>query len=32
PPTAEELGLTVIGFLRDESFNVYTGHARVRGA
>ncbi|NNF87445.1 MAG: formate dehydrogenase accessory sulfurtransferase FdhD [Acidimicrobiia bacterium] len=30
--TAEELGLTVIGFLRDESFNVYTGHARVRGA
>lgn len=29
--TAEELGLTVIGFLRDESFNVYAGHERVGG-
>ncbi len=26
---ADELGLTVIGFLRDESFNVYTGGRRV---
>jgi FdhD protein len=29
--TAEELGLTVIGFLRDESFNVYSGGHRVAG-
>jgi FdhD protein len=29
---AEELGLTVIGFLRDESFNVYSGNDRMRGA
>jgi FdhD protein len=28
--TAEELGLTVIGFLRDESFNVYAGRHRLR--
>lgn len=28
--TAEELGLTAIGFLRDESFNVYTGNQRLR--
>lgn len=27
---AEELGLTVIGFLRDESFNLYAGDHRVR--
>ena len=27
---ADELGLTVIGFLRDESFNVYAGEHRVR--
>jgi len=27
--TGEELGLTVIGFLRDESFNVYAGGHRV---
>jgi FdhD protein len=26
---AEELGLTVIGFLRDESFNIYAGDERV---
>ena len=30
--TAEELGLTVIGFLRDESFNVYAGRHRLSGA
>ncbi len=27
---AEELGLTVIGFLRDASFNIYAGGRRVR--
>jgi FdhD protein len=26
---AEELGLTVVGFLRGESFNVYTGAERI---
>ena len=26
---AEELGMTVVGFLRDEGFNVYTGDDRI---
>ncbi len=26
---AEELGITVVGFLRDDGYNVYTGEARV---
>lgn len=29
---AEELGLTLIGFLRDDSFNLYAGGRRVNGA
>jgi FdhD protein len=28
---AEELGMTVIGFLRDNGFTVYTGAERVAG-
>ena len=28
---AEEMGMTVIGFLRDDEFNVYTGANRVAG-
>jgi len=27
---AGEFGLTLIGFLRDDSFNVYTGHQRLK--
>ena len=27
---AEELGVTVVGFLRDQDFNVYAGAHRVR--
>ena len=27
--TAERLGMTLIGFLRGERFNVYTGRDRV---
>lgn len=27
--TAEEFGLTLIGFLRDNRFNIYTGAQRV---
>ena len=26
---AEEMGMTVIGFLREDSFNVYTGKKRI---
>ena len=28
---AEEFGMTLIGFLRDEGFTVYTGSERIRG-
>ena len=28
--TAEQFGITLIGFLRDERFNIYTGKERVR--
>jgi FdhD protein len=27
--TASEFGMTLIGFLRDERFNIYTGDKRV---
>jgi len=29
---AEETGMTVVGFLRGERFNVYSHPSRVRGA
>jgi FdhD protein len=29
---AREFGVTLIGFLRDERFNVYTGSERLEGA
>jgi FdhD protein len=28
--TAEQFGITLIGFLRNESFNIYTGKERIR--
>jgi FdhD protein len=28
--TAERLGMTLVGFLRGDRFNVYTGRERVR--
>ena len=29
---ARESGMTLVGFLRGEQMNVYTGHGRVEGA
>ena len=28
--TAEQFGVTLIGFLRNDSFNIYTGKERIR--
>ncbi|RYE23850.1 MAG: sulfurtransferase FdhD, partial [Sphingobacteriales bacterium] len=27
--TAEEMGMTLVGFLRGERFNIYTGQQRI---
>jgi FdhD protein len=28
--TAEEMGMTLVGFLRGERFNIYTGEQRIK--